>query len=78
MIQGRSNFVYRIGIPILCVIGTLKRPVWSNLLHVDANIVSNDVLDVEAFKNWRPEYHNAELILEDGVYLCGWAGWKDE
>ena len=42
-------------------------------LHVDVNIVSGDVLDIEAFRNWRPEYHDAEFILEDGKYICGWA-----
>ena len=46
---------------------------FQGLLHVDVNIVSNDILDVEAFKNWRPEYHTAEFILEDGKYVCGWA-----
>src|SRR5699024_9511609 len=45
----------------------------STPIHVDVNIVSNDILDVEAFKAWRPEYNDAEFILEDGKYICGWA-----
>ena len=73
MIQGRSNFVYRIKDTNTFVSLGLKDQYEVTPLHVDVNIVSNDVLDVEAFKNWRPEYNNAEFILEDGKYICGWA-----
>ena len=73
MIQGRSNFVYRIKDTNTFVSYNLKDQYDVTPLHVDVNIVSNDVLDIEAFKNWRPEYNNAEFILEDGKYICGWA-----
>ena len=73
MIQGRSNFVYRIKDTNTFVSFGLKGEYDVTPIHVDVNIVSNDVLDVEAFKNWRPEYNNAEFILEDGKYICGWA-----
>lgn len=73
MIQGRSNFVYRIKDTNTFVSLGLKDQYDTTPLHVDVNIVTNDVLDVEAFKNWRPEYNNAEFILEDGKYICGWA-----
>ena len=94
MIQGRSNFVYRINrtAPSNSPKGdnsdgqnnsTAERPVFVSFglkdkydvtpIHVDVNIVSGDVLDVDAFKAWRPEYNNAEFILEDGKYVCGWA-----
>ncbi len=73
MIQGRSNFVYRIKDTNTFVSLNLKDQYDTTPLHVDVNIVSGDVLDIEAFKNWRPEYHNAEFILEDGKYICGWA-----
>ena len=73
MIQGRSNFVYRIKDTNTFVSLGLKDQYETTPLHVDVNIVSNDVLDVEAFKNWRPEYNTAEFILEDGKYICGWA-----
>ena len=73
MIQGRSNFVYRIKDTNTFVSLGLKDQYDTTPLHVDVNIVSNDVLDVEAFKNWRPEYNTAEFILEDGKYICGWA-----
>ena len=73
MIQGRSNFVYRIKDTNTFVSLNLKDQYEVTPIHVDVNIVSNDILDVEAFKNWRPEYHNAEFILEDGKYICGWA-----
>ena len=73
MIQGRSNFVYRIKDTNTFVSLNLKNQYDTTPLHVDVNIVANDVLDVEAFKNWRPEYNNAEFILEDGKYICGWA-----
>ncbi len=78
MIQGRSNFVYRINsedhskAPVFVSLG-LKDKYETTPIHVDVNIVSNDVLDTEAFKAWRPEYNNAEFILEDGKYVCGWA-----
>ena len=73
MIQGRSNFVYRIKDTNTFVSLGLKDQYDVTPLHVDVNIVSNDVLDIEAFKNWRPEYGTAEFILEDGKYICGWA-----
>lgn len=78
MIQGRSNFVYRINsddhskAPVFVSYG-LKEKYETTPIHVDVNIVHADVLDVEAFKAWRPEYENAEFILEDGKYICGWA-----
>ena len=78
MIQGRSNFVYRINsddhskAPVFVSYG-LKDQYDTTEIHVDVNIVSADVLDTEAFKAWRPEYANAEFILEDGKYICGWA-----
>ena len=77
MIQGRSNFVYRINQegadhPTFVSLG-LKDQYEVTPIHVDVNIVSADILDVEAFKAWRPEYANAEFILEDGKYVCGWA-----
>ena len=78
MIQGRSNFVYRINsddhskAPVFVSLG-LKDQYEVTPIHVDVNIVHGDVLDIEAFKNWRPEYKNAEFILEDGKYTCGWA-----
>ena len=73
MIQGRSNFVYRIKDTNTFVSLNLKDQYDTTPLHVDVNIVSGDVLDIEAFRNWRPEYHDAEFILEDGKYICGWA-----
>ena len=73
MIQGRSNFVYRIKDTNTFVSLGLKDQYDVTPLHVDVNIVSADVLDVEAFKAWRPEYNNAEFVLEDGKYICGWA-----
>ena len=77
MIQGRSNFVYRLkdsteNKPIFVSLG-LKDQYDVTPIHVDVNIVQNDVLDIEAFRQWRPEYENAEFILEDGKYICGWA-----
>ena len=79
MIQGRSNFVYRVNND-----DHSKNPVFVSLnlkgqydnvtpIHVDVNIVKNDILDIEAFRAWRPEYKNAEFILEDGKYVCGYA-----
>ncbi len=73
MIQGRSNFVYRIKDTNTFVSLNLKDQYDVTPLHVDVNIVSNDILDQEAFKNWHPEYKTAEFILEDGKYICGWA-----
>ena len=73
MIQGRSNFVYRIKDTNTFVSLGLKDQYETTPIHVDVNIVQNDVLDVEAFKQWRPEYATAEFILEDGKYVCGWA-----
>ena len=78
MIQGRSNFVYRINsddhskAPVFVSAG-LKKDYDVTPIHVDVNIVSADVLDIDAFKAWRPEYADAEFILEDGKYICGWA-----
>ena len=73
MIQGRSNFVYRIKDTNTFVSLNLKNNYDTTPIHVDVNIVSNDVLDIDAFKAWRPEYETAEFILEDGKYICGWA-----
>ncbi|MFA6768100.1 MAG: leucine--tRNA ligase [Parabacteroides sp.] len=73
MIQGRSNFVYRINGTNTFVSLNLKDKYEITPLHVDVNIVSNDVLDVEAFRNWNPEYKTAEFVLENGKYICGWA-----
>ena len=73
MIQGRSNFVYRIKDTNTFVSHGLKEGYDVTPIHVDVNIVENDVLDLEAFKVWRPEYATAEFILEDGRYVCGWA-----
>ena len=78
MIQGRSNFVYRINNdeakskPTFVSYG-LKGEYDTTPIHVDVNIVSADVLDIDAFRKWRPEYENAEFILENGKYVCGWA-----
>ena len=73
MIQGRSNFVYRIqGTNTFVSLG-LKDQYEVTPIHVDVNIVSNDVLDLDAFRKWRPEYSDAEFVLEDGRYICGWA-----
>lgn len=74
MIQGRSNFVYRIKDTNTFVTLEKKDQYDVTPIHVDVNIVSNDVMDVEAFKAWRPEYNSAEFILNDnGEYKCGWA-----
>lgn len=73
MIQGRSNFVYRIKGSNRFVSLNLKEAYDVTPIHVDVNIVHNDILDLEAFRNWNPEYKNAEFILEDGKYICGWA-----
>ena len=73
MIQGRSNFVYRIINTNTFVSVGLKDQYETTEIHVDVNIVHNDRLDIEAFKAWMPDYANAEFILEDGEYICGWA-----
>ena len=80
MIQGRSNFVYRLTSPDggendapVFVSHGLKDKYKVTPIHVDVNIVQNDILDLEAFKAWRPDFANAEFILEDGKYVCGWA-----
>ena len=78
MIQGRSNFVYRVNsddhskAPVFVSKG-LKDQYDTTPIHVWVNLVKNDILDTEAFKQWRPEYNNAEFILEDSKYICGWA-----
>ena len=78
MIQGRSNFVYRVNsddhskAPVFVSLG-LKDQYETTPIHVDVNIVHADMLDIETFKAWRPEYKDAEFILEDGAYKCGWA-----
>lgn len=73
MIQGRSNFVYRIKDTNTFVSYGLKNQYDVTPIHVDVNIVSNDVLDQEAFRQWRPEFKDAEFITEDGKYVCGYA-----
>ena len=73
MIQGRSNFVYRIINTNTFVSLGLKDQYETTEIHVDVNIVRNDRLDIEAFKAWMPDFANAEFILEDGEYICGWA-----
>ena len=73
MIQGRSSFVYRIQGTNKFVSSGLKDQYGTTEIHVDVNIVKNDILDVEAFRKWMPDYANAEFILEDGKYVCGWA-----
>ena len=73
MIQGRSNFVYRIKDTNTFVSYGLRKNYDTTPIRVDVNIVSNDVLDTEAFKAWRPDFNDAEFILEDGKYVCGYA-----
>jgi leucyl-tRNA synthetase len=73
MIQGRSNFVYMIPGTNKFVSAGLKDQYETIPVHVDVNIVYNDKLDLEAFRAWRPDYKDAEFILEDGEYICGWA-----
>lgn len=73
MIQGRSNFVYRIKDTNTFVSHGLKKDYDVTPIHVDVNIVSNDILDLDAFRAWRPEYADAEFVLEDGKYVCGHA-----
>ncbi len=72
MIQGRSNFVYRVNGTNKFVSYNLISEYETQKLHVDINIVENDILDVEKFKNWQAEFKDAEFILEDGKYYCGW------
>lgn len=73
MIQGRSNFVYRVKGTNMFVSLNLKENYDVTPIHVDVNIVHNDILDIDAFRNWSPDYKSAEFILEDGKYICGWA-----
>ena len=73
MIQGRSNFVYRVKNTNTFVSFNLKDNYETTEIHVDINLVRNDRLDIEAFKKWRPEYESAEFILENGEYICGWS-----
>lgn len=73
MIQGRSNFVYRIKDTNTFVSYNLRKQYDVTPIHVDVNIVSNDILDIDAFRNWRPEFRTAEFILEDDKYVCGYA-----
>ncbi|MPM31482.1 Leucine--tRNA ligase [bioreactor metagenome] len=73
MIQGRSNFVYRIKGSNQFVSYGLKEQYDTTEIHVDVNIVRNDRLDTEAFRKWMPDYSDAEFILENGEYICGWA-----
>ena len=73
MIQGRSNFVYRVVGTNKFVSLNLKGDYQTQEIHVDVNIVKNDVLDLDAFRAWRPEFKDAEFILENGQYICGWA-----
>lgn len=72
MIQGRTNFVYRIVNTNRFVSLGLKNDYEVTPIRVDINMVHNDVLDIEAFKQWRPEFADADFILEDGKYVCGW------
>ena len=73
MIQGRSNFVYRIKDTNKFVSYNLKDQYDVTPIHVDVNIVELDALDIEKFRKWRPEFEDAEFILENGKYICGWA-----
>ena len=73
MIQGRSNFVYRIKNTNTFVSYNLKDDYDTTEIHVDINMVENDKLDIEAFRQWNPEYANATFILENDEYICGWA-----
>ncbi len=73
MIQGRSNFVYRVVGTNKFVSLNLRGEYQTQEIHVDVNIVKNDILDLDAFRAWRPEFADAEFILEDGQYICGWA-----
>lgn len=73
MIQGRSNFVYRIKDTNTFVSSNLRKNYDVQPIHVDVNIVSNDILDIDAFRAWRPEFADAEFVFEDGRYVCGYA-----
>ena len=73
MIQGRSNFVYRVKNSNTFVSKGLKDKYDTTPIRVDINLISNDVLDTEGFRNWRPDFADAEFILEEGKYVCGWA-----
>ena len=73
MIQGRSNFVYRVKGSNEFVSLGLKDNYETTEIHVDVNIVNNDRLDMDAFRKWMPEYENATFVLENGEYICGWA-----
>lgn len=73
MVQGRSSFGYRINGTNKFVSYNLKDQYETSPLHVDVNIVDNDMLDIDAFRKWRPEFETAEFILEDEKYICGWA-----
>jgi leucyl-tRNA synthetase len=73
MIQGRSNFVYRVKGTNQFVSYNLRKDYDVTEIHVDVNIVENDVLDTDKFRAWRPEFADAEFILENGKYICGWA-----
>jgi len=73
MIQGRSNFVYRIKGSNTYVSHNLKKDYEVTEIHVDVNIVKNDILDIEKFRKWSPDYFDADFILEDDKYVCGWA-----
>lgn len=72
MIQGRSNFVYRVSGSNKFVSFNLRKDYDVQAIHVDVNIVHNDILDVDAFIQWQPQFAGAEFILEDGKYICGW------
>ena len=72
MIQGRSNFVYRVVGTNKFVSLNLKNDYETTPIHVDVNIVHNDILDIEAFRNWMPDFKDAEFVLENGQYVCGW------
>jgi leucyl-tRNA synthetase len=71
-IQGRSNYVYRVNGTNKFVSFNLRKEYKTTRIHADVNMVDNDILDTEAFKNWRPEFKDAEFILEKGKYICGW------
>ncbi len=73
MIQGRSNFVYRVKNTNTYVSYNLREKYEFTQIHVDVNIVENDVLDTDKFREWRPEFKDAEFVLENGKYVCGWA-----
>jgi leucyl-tRNA synthetase len=73
MIQGRSNFVYRLKNSNTYISFGLKKDYEVTPIHVDVNIVHNDILDIEAFKKWNPDNANAEFVFEDGKYYCGYA-----